>query len=33
LWVIIGHRFPAVKSHPQAHLLEEDKDSRYPGYK
>jgi hypothetical protein len=29
----VGHRFPATKSRPQAHLREEDKDSGCPGYK
>jgi hypothetical protein len=29
----VGHRFPATKSHPQAHLREGDEDSRCPGYK
>jgi hypothetical protein len=29
----VDHRFPGAKSHPQAHLREEDKDSCYPGYK
>jgi hypothetical protein len=29
----VGHRFPAAKSHSQAHLQEEDEYRRCPGYK
>jgi hypothetical protein len=28
-----GHRFPTAKSHPQAHLREEDEDICCLGYK
>jgi hypothetical protein len=29
---LVGHRFPAAKSHPRTHLREENEDNHCPGY-